>query len=143
MILAKLPNRTDYVDAVYRALRDAISDGTLAPGARITQEDLAAQFNVSRSPVLQALRLLKKDGLLEDAPGRGLLREGYAADLLLQAIAGVLFPGGKGLTVTARPITVTTAAQTRVYGAANPATAGASARSVQLAPTSSKDATFP
>lgn len=73
MILAKLPNRTDYVDAVYRALLDAISDGTLAPGVRITQDDLAAQFNVSRSPVLQALRLLKKDGLLEDAPGRGLL----------------------------------------------------------------------
>ena len=37
------------------------------------QEDLAAQMNVSRSPVLQALRMLKKDGLLEDAPGRGLL----------------------------------------------------------------------
>ena len=73
MTLAKLPSRTDYVDAVYRALLDAISDGTLAPGARITQEDLAEQFNVSRSPVLQALRMLKKDGLLEDAPGRGLL----------------------------------------------------------------------
>jgi len=71
--LAKLPSRTDYVDAVYRALLDAISDGTLAPGARITQEDLAEQFHVSRSPVLQALRMLKKDGLLEDAPGRGLL----------------------------------------------------------------------
>jgi DNA-binding GntR family transcriptional regulator len=73
MILAKLPSRTDYVDEIYRALLDAISDGTLAPGARITQEDLAERFNVSRSPVLQALRMLKKDGLLEDAPGRGLL----------------------------------------------------------------------
>ncbi len=73
MALSKVPLRTDYVDEVYRSLLDAISDGTLAPGARITQEDLAAQLNVSRSPVLQALRLLKKDGLLEDAPGRGLL----------------------------------------------------------------------
>lgn len=73
MILAKLPSRTDYVDEVYRTLLDAISDGTLAPGARVTQEDLAERLNVSRSPVLQALRLLKKDGLLEDAPGRGLL----------------------------------------------------------------------
>ena len=72
-MLARIPNRTDYVDEVYRALLDAISDGTLAPGARVTQEDLAEQLNVSRSPVLQALRLLKKDGLLEDAPGRGLL----------------------------------------------------------------------
>ncbi len=73
MSLAKVPARTDYVDEVYRSLLDAICDGTLAPGARITQEDLAEQLNVSRSPVLQALRLLKKDGLLEDAPGRGLL----------------------------------------------------------------------
>ena len=72
-ILAKLPSRTDYVDEVYRTLLDAISDGTLVPGARVTQEDLADRLNVSRSPVLQALRLLKKDGLLEDAPGRGLL----------------------------------------------------------------------
>jgi DNA-binding GntR family transcriptional regulator len=71
--LAKIPSRTDYVDEVYRALLDAISDGTLAPGARVTQEDLADRLNVSRSPVLQALRMLKKDGLLEDAPGRGLL----------------------------------------------------------------------
>jgi DNA-binding GntR family transcriptional regulator len=45
----------------------------LAPGERITQEDLAEKLNVSRSPVLQALRLLKKDGLLEEAPGRGLV----------------------------------------------------------------------
>lgn len=71
--LSKIPNRTDYVDVVYTTLRDAISDGTLQPGERITQEDLAARLNVSRSPVLQALRLLKKDGLLEEAPGRGLL----------------------------------------------------------------------
>ena len=68
---AKLPARLDYVDAVYKVLLDAISDGSLPPGARITQEQIAEQFAVSRSPVLQALRLLKKDGLVEDAPGRG------------------------------------------------------------------------
>ncbi|PIT75443.1 GntR family transcriptional regulator [Limnohabitans sp. B9-3] len=73
MSLAKIPNRTDFVDEVYKSLLDAISAGTLAPGERITQEDLAEKLNVSRSPVLQALRLLKKDGLLEEAPGRGLV----------------------------------------------------------------------
>ena len=71
--LAKIRSRTDYVDEVYKTLLDAISDGTLAPGERIKQEELAEQLNVSRSPVLQALRLLKKDGLLEEAPGRGLV----------------------------------------------------------------------
>jgi DNA-binding GntR family transcriptional regulator len=37
------------------------------------QEDVAAQLAVSRQPVLQALRLLKKDGFVLDAPGRGVL----------------------------------------------------------------------
>jgi DNA-binding GntR family transcriptional regulator len=73
MSLTKIPSRTDYVDEVYKSLLNAISAGVLAPGERITQEDLAEKFNVSRSPVLQALRLLKKDGLLEEAPGRGLV----------------------------------------------------------------------
>ena len=71
--LLKLQARTDYVDEVYKVLLDAISEGSLAPGARITQEEIAEQLAVSRSPVLQALRLLKKDGLVQDAPGRGLL----------------------------------------------------------------------
>ena len=71
--LTKIPMRQDFVDEVYKTLLDAISDGSLAPGVRITQEEIAEQLNVSRSPVLQALRLLKKDGLVHDAPGRGIL----------------------------------------------------------------------
>jgi len=71
--LTKIQARPDLVDEVYQNLLDAISAGTLPPGARITQEEIAEQMNVSRSPVLQALRLLKKDGLVQDAPGRGVL----------------------------------------------------------------------
>ena len=71
--LIKLQFAPDLVDQVYQALLDAISGGTLAPGLRITQDELAARFSVSRQPVLQALRLLKQDGLVLDAPGRGLL----------------------------------------------------------------------
>ncbi len=71
--LLKLETTPDLVDQVYRALLDAISEGSLAPGQRITQEDIAEQLAVSRQPVLQALRLLKKDGFVHDAPGRGVL----------------------------------------------------------------------
>ena len=70
--LPRLNPSPDLVDQVYRTLLDAIRLGTLAPGARLTQEDIAQQLSVSRQPVLQALRLLKKDGLVQDAPGRGL-----------------------------------------------------------------------
>jgi len=69
--LVRLESAPDLVDQVYRALRDAISDGSLAPGERLTQEDIAQRLAVSRQPVLQALRLLKKDGFVQDAPGRG------------------------------------------------------------------------
>jgi DNA-binding GntR family transcriptional regulator len=69
--LIKLETTPDLVDQVWRALLDAICDGSLPPGARLTQEEIAEQLAVSRQPVLQALRLLKKDGLLMDAPGRG------------------------------------------------------------------------
>jgi DNA-binding GntR family transcriptional regulator len=63
----------DLTEQVYQRLLDAICEGDLAPGARITQEELAASFNVSRQPVLQALRLLKKDGFVVDAGRRGLM----------------------------------------------------------------------
>lgn len=71
--LVKLESAPDLVDRVYRVLLDAISEGTLAPGERITQEDIAERLAVSRQPVLQALRLLKQDGFVLDAPGRGVL----------------------------------------------------------------------
>ena len=71
--LIKIETTPDLVDQVYTSLLDAISDGSLAPGARITQEDIAEQLAVSRQPVLQAMRLLKKDGFVLHAPGRGVL----------------------------------------------------------------------
>ena len=71
--LIKIESTPDLVDQVYRSLLDAISDGSMVPGSRIMQEDIAEQLAVSRQPVLQALRLLKKDGFVLDAPGRGVL----------------------------------------------------------------------
>jgi DNA-binding GntR family transcriptional regulator len=69
--LLHLTAAPDLVEQVYSRLLDAISEGALPPGERLTQEDLAQRLAVSRQPVLQALRLLKKDGFVEDAPGRG------------------------------------------------------------------------
>lgn len=66
--LLQLETAPDLVDQVYRALLDAISAGALAPGQRVTQEELAERLAVSRQPVMQALRLLKRDGFVQDAP---------------------------------------------------------------------------
>ena len=69
--LLQLTAAPDLVEQVYSRLLDAISEGTVPPGERLTQEDLAQRLAVSRQPGLLALRLLKKDGFVEDAPGRG------------------------------------------------------------------------
>jgi DNA-binding GntR family transcriptional regulator len=82
--LHRLESTPDLVDGAYRALLDAISSGVLAPGQRLTQEDLAAQLAVSRQPVMQALRLLKQEGLVLDAPGRGLQVAPLEAAAVLQ-----------------------------------------------------------
>lgn len=71
--LTRIETSPDYVEQVCAALVDAISAGHFAPGERLTQEDIARRLPVSRQPVLQALRLLKRDGLVQDAPGRGVM----------------------------------------------------------------------
>lgn len=66
----------DLTERVYSAIQQAICTGELPAGARLTQEELAAQLAVSRQPVLQALRLLKRDGFVVDAPAKGSARDG-------------------------------------------------------------------
>ena len=73
MTLTRITLEPDLVERVYQALLNSITEGTLAPGTRLAQEDLAEQLNVSRQPVLQALRLLKQDGFVIDTGKRGVM----------------------------------------------------------------------
>jgi DNA-binding GntR family transcriptional regulator len=52
-------------------LAERILAGAYAPGERIREESLAAEFVVSRGPAREALRLLEKDGLITILPRRG------------------------------------------------------------------------
>ena len=61
------------VEQVHGAILSEIAAGKLLPGARIIQEQLAQELGVSRQPVQQALLLLRNQGVLRDAPGRGLI----------------------------------------------------------------------
>ncbi|SAI67675.1 GntR family transcriptional regulator [Bordetella ansorpii] len=73
-MLKPLPAPGDLVQTVYLELREAVIGGSLAPGSRLGQEDLAARFGISRQPVLQALAQLERDGLAVRADGRGTLQ---------------------------------------------------------------------
>ena len=61
------------VEQVHEAILLEIASGKLNPGTRIIQEQIAAELGVSRQPVQQALLLLRNQGLLKDATGRGLI----------------------------------------------------------------------
>ena len=53
------------------ALRDALHQGRWSSGAALRQEDLAAEFGVSRIPVREALNKLQAEGLVVVQPNRG------------------------------------------------------------------------
>jgi DNA-binding GntR family transcriptional regulator len=54
----------------YRSIRDAIVDGTLQPGERLNDAELAQWLGVSRTPVREALTKLEESGLVQTKPGR-------------------------------------------------------------------------
>ncbi|MBR3035403.1 MAG: GntR family transcriptional regulator [Firmicutes bacterium] len=55
---------------VYKTLREWITDGTLQPGEQIYDQEIAKYFNVSRTPVREAMQLLADQKLLEIEPGK-------------------------------------------------------------------------
>jgi DNA-binding GntR family transcriptional regulator len=56
-------------DQVYARLRDLIVQGSVAPGSRIVETEIAARLGVSRTPVREALQRLQQEGFVMGAPG--------------------------------------------------------------------------
>src|SRR5689334_23176589 len=52
-------------------LSERITADIYAPGRRIMEQEVSAEFGVSRGPVREALRLLEKEGLVTILPRRG------------------------------------------------------------------------
>ncbi len=65
--------------AVRDELRGRIIDGTLPPGARLVERALAAELEVSRVPVREALRDLAAEGYAVARPTRGIAVRDYPA----------------------------------------------------------------
>lgn len=63
-------------------IREAIVDGRLEPGQRLKEEELARELRISRTPIREALRVLRTEGLIESAPNRSAVVRSYDADKL-------------------------------------------------------------
>ena len=61
----------DLSERIHDQVLEAICSGELKAGARITQEELAHKFGVSRQPVLQAMMLLRREGFLVETGRKG------------------------------------------------------------------------
>jgi DNA-binding GntR family transcriptional regulator len=79
-------------------IRGALMDGTLAPGQRIRETDLAERFSMSRTPVREAIQVLRAKGLVTHKDGalvvthldRRLLDEIYAMRETLEGMSARL-----------------------------------------------------
>lgn len=63
--------RGNLADQVYAELRSAICDFRIPPNCRLVQNDLAAELDISRTPVRDALIQLSQEGLIRPLSDRG------------------------------------------------------------------------
>jgi DNA-binding GntR family transcriptional regulator len=61
----------DLSERIHDSVLEAICSGELKAGERVTQEELAQKFGVSRQPVLQAMMLLRREGFLVETGRKG------------------------------------------------------------------------
>jgi DNA-binding GntR family transcriptional regulator len=59
--LSKTPNLTELA---YRSVKQQLLNGSFREGAKLTEESLAAQLGISKSPVREALMRLESEGLI-------------------------------------------------------------------------------
>ncbi len=66
-----LPTAKSTADLIAEQLRTAILKGELKIGQQLKQDQIAAELNVSKIPVREALAQLRKEGLVDIRPNRG------------------------------------------------------------------------
>jgi DNA-binding GntR family transcriptional regulator len=80
-------------------LRDMIVSGELGPGQKLPEKDLCARFDISRTPLREALKALAAEGMIELLPQRGArvvtitdeeLQELFPIIASIEALAGEL-----------------------------------------------------
>ena len=71
MLSGARPKPISSTEMIAGTLRDAICSGDVAPGTPLKQDEIAAEFNVSHTPVREALKALVSEGLATLHHNRG------------------------------------------------------------------------
>jgi DNA-binding GntR family transcriptional regulator len=66
----QMSKKSTRVDLACQALRQAIIEQALPPGTKLPEDDLSAQFGMSRTLVREALAQLQSEGLVDAPPRR-------------------------------------------------------------------------
>jgi len=69
--MLKIPKYPNLTELAYLQVKQYILEGSLGEGSRLTEELLAGQLGISKSPVREALNRLESDGLVSIEPRRG------------------------------------------------------------------------
>jgi DNA-binding GntR family transcriptional regulator len=71
--------RTSLVAGIANEIQEMIRTGGISAGSHLSAQKLADQFDVSRSPVRQAMELLARKGMLEQRENRGFFARSLSA----------------------------------------------------------------
>lgn len=83
-------------EKILETIRDAILKGSLKPGERVSEPELAERFGISRTPIREAFRQLESEGYLQVIPRKGAvvaslserdIEEFYAIKIILEGFA--------------------------------------------------------
>ncbi|GAB7025801.1 GntR family transcriptional regulator [Geotalea toluenoxydans] len=58
-------------ERILETIRDAIMSGSLKPGEKVAEPELAERFGISRTPIREAFRQLESEGYLSVIPRKG------------------------------------------------------------------------
>jgi DNA-binding GntR family transcriptional regulator len=72
-------NRGKITGQLADIMREEILKETLRPGSKLTEQQLSKRFDVSRTPIREAIGRLESEGLVETIPNRGAFVLGLSA----------------------------------------------------------------
>jgi len=70
-VIASKKNGIPVRELTYESLKEKLLSGGFKPGERLTEEHLASELGVSRTPVREALHKLEREGLVKPLETRG------------------------------------------------------------------------